>query len=112
MKKFISIVLTIIFLIVGIVMLPTTLSENESYLPKEETLCESTFTSQSTCTTIVSAIKSGVPTDFVYVVYTTKTGKKYHSRKSCSGLSPAKAIYETPIKEATARGLTPCFKCC
>ena len=111
MKKFVSIVLTIIFLFIGVVTLPTSPSENESYLPQEETLCQSTVTSQSVSTTIISAIKSGVPTDFVYIVYTTKTGKRYHSRKSCSGLSSAKAIYEAPIKEATARGLTACLKC-
>ncbi len=45
------------------------------------------------------------------IVYTTETGTKYHSAKSCSGLSKAKAIYETALSKAKANGLTPCSKC-
>ena len=44
-------------------------------------------------------------------VYITETGKKYHSRESCSGLNNAKAIYDSTISEAKNRGLTPCSKC-
>jgi len=45
------------------------------------------------------------------IVYTTKTGKKYHKIKTCSGLSNAKAIYETPLKDAKNNGLTACSIC-
>ena len=45
------------------------------------------------------------------VVYTTKTGKKYHSTKKCSGLSNANAIYESKLNDAKNKGLTPCSKC-
>lgn len=44
-------------------------------------------------------------------VYTTKTGKRYHSTKTCPGLSQANAIYETPLEKAKEDGLTPCQKC-
>lgn len=44
-------------------------------------------------------------------VYTTKTGKRYHSTKTCPGLSQANAIYETPLEKAKENGLTPCQKC-
>lgn len=45
------------------------------------------------------------------IVYTTKTGKRYHSRKTCSGLSNANAIYESTLSQAKGKGLTPCAKC-
>ena len=45
------------------------------------------------------------------VVYITKTGKKYHSRKNCSGLSNANAIFDSTLAEAEGKGLTPCSKC-
>lgn len=44
-------------------------------------------------------------------VYTTATGKKYHSTKNCSGLSNAKAIYESTLSAAKDKGLGPCSKC-
>lgn len=44
-------------------------------------------------------------------VYTTATGKKYHSTKHCSGLSNAKAIYESTLSAAKNSGLGPCSKC-
>ena len=44
-------------------------------------------------------------------VYVTETGKKYHSTKSCSGLSNAKAVYEATLTEAQSRNLGPCSKC-
>ena len=44
-------------------------------------------------------------------VYVTETGKKYHSRSSCSGLSRAKAIYTSTLQNAKNRGLGPCSKC-
>lgn len=44
-------------------------------------------------------------------VYITETGKKYHSRSSCSGLSRAKAIYTSTLQNAKNRGLGPCSKC-
>ena len=45
------------------------------------------------------------------IVFTTKTGKKYHSTKKCSGLSNANAIYESKLNDAKNKGLTPCAKC-
>lgn len=44
-------------------------------------------------------------------VYTTATGKKYHSTKNCSGLSNAKAIYDSTLEDAKNQGLEPCSKC-
>lgn len=44
-------------------------------------------------------------------VYITKTGKKYHSTKNCSGLNNANEIYDSTLSEAQAKGLTPCSKC-
>ena len=44
-------------------------------------------------------------------VYTTATGKKYHSTKNCSGLSNANAIYDSTLEDAENQGLTPCSKC-
>ena len=46
------------------------------------------------------------------IVYTTKTGKKYHLRTSCTGLNNAKTIYESTLSSAKSRGLTPCSICC
>ena len=44
-------------------------------------------------------------------VYITKTGKKYHSTKDCSGLSNAKEVLAVSRDEALRRGLTPCKVC-
>lgn len=45
------------------------------------------------------------------IVYTTKTGKKYHSSKSCPGLSRAKAIYKSTLSNAIGQELGACKKC-
>lgn len=45
------------------------------------------------------------------IVYITKTGKKYHSRTSCNGLSNANEIYQSTLSSAVGAGLTPCSKC-
>ena len=60
-----------------------------------------------------SSIVSSQPTNNTdsTTVYITETGKKYHSRKSCSGLSRAKDIYETTLSSARQSGLGPCSKC-
>ena len=44
-------------------------------------------------------------------VYITKTGKKYHLKKSCDGLENAHAIYKTTKSKAKSRGLTLCKIC-
>lgn len=44
-------------------------------------------------------------------VYTTATGKKYHSRRSCPGLSHARKIYKTTVSNAKSQGLTKCKIC-
>lgn len=45
------------------------------------------------------------------VVYITATGSKYHSTTSCSGLSNAKALYETTLVEAIENGYEACKIC-
>lgn len=44
-------------------------------------------------------------------VYTTKTGTKYHSTSSCSGLNNANEIFTGTESDAIAKGLTKCSKC-
>ena len=44
-------------------------------------------------------------------VYITRTGSKYHSETSCSGLNRAKSIYSCSESEAQSRGLTKCSIC-
>lgn len=44
-------------------------------------------------------------------VYTTATGKKYHSTKSCKGLNNARNIYEKNESDAINSGLTKCDLC-
>jgi len=51
--------------------------------------------------------KPAVSNNQSYVVYRTRTGKKYH-RAGCSYL---KSIIETTVSEAQAMGLGPCSKC-
>ena len=45
------------------------------------------------------------------IVYITETGKKYHTDKSCRGLSNAKNILSVDLNEAKGRGLEPCSYC-
>ena len=42
-------------------------------------------------------------------VFRTRTGKKYH-RGSCSYLR--RSSFPLPLKDAKARGLEPCSRCC
>lgn len=44
-------------------------------------------------------------------VYVTATGKKYHSTKSCRGLSRAKSVSSESLGDAETSGLTPCSLC-
>ena len=44
-------------------------------------------------------------------VYITKTGKKYHLDKHCSGLRNANTIYKSTKAEAKKKGLTACKIC-
>lgn len=44
-------------------------------------------------------------------VYTTKTGKKYHSAKDCTGLNSANNIYSETESSAKSKGLTRCSIC-
>lgn len=110
MKKTIYVVLTVVLMFVSFVVTPTFKSEKTPLFSQEETLCEVTVLYKP-ANTNVSWIKSGIPTHFVRNVFTTETGKKYHSKKSCSGLSQAKAIYEEALDKALDSGLTPCSKC-
>ena len=41
-------------------------------------------------------------------VYTTKTGKKYHYKKSCKGLNNANSIISITLSKAKSQGLTLC----
>lgn len=45
------------------------------------------------------------------IVYTTRTGSKYHSRKSCPTLSRSRVIYSKTLSEAKAEGLDACKVC-
>jgi hypothetical protein len=69
------------------------------------------------CYIAVASYSTDALSDGIYentnsqIVYTTKTGKRYHSRKTCSGLSNANAIYESTLSQAKGKGLTPCAKC-
>ena len=110
MKRVFKFILITVILIVGIVTLPSAPSPTSPSVQQGEALCQSTVSSEVVDTT-VSFVKSGLPTHFEATVYTTETGKKYHSAKSCPGLSNAKEIYETPLKEAKEKGLTECLKC-
>ena len=51
------------------------------------------------------------PDTSTQTVYITKTGKKYHSRKTCPGLSNAKAVYDSTLSDAKSSGLEACSKC-
>lgn len=44
-------------------------------------------------------------------VWITATGKRYHSRSSCSGLSRARSKWTVTISRARAKGLTACHIC-
>ena len=60
----------------------------------------------------ISKIVNNTPQNTVSkTVYTTATGKRYHSTKNCSGLSNANAIYDSTLQDAQNQGLTPCAKC-
>jgi DNA-entry nuclease len=44
-------------------------------------------------------------------VLITKSGKRYHSTSTCSGLKNAKAVFESSLLDAQNKGLTPCSIC-
>lgn len=56
-------------------------------------------------------VKSSSQTQNSQNVFITQTGKKYHSSRSCRGLSNANAIYETTLSDAQSTGLSPCSWC-
>ena len=96
--------------VVQTISIPTTTSKNT----------ETSNTNTSVTTTVTTSVKSTVtskPIENVQqesnsqIVYITATGKKYHSTKSCSGLSNAKAIYDSTLSEAKSKNLGPCSKC-
>ncbi len=74
---------------------------------------KATYTQPKTCKyckkTSGKPLKKVVSTS--KTVYTTETGKKYHSSKNCSGLSRAKNIYKSSLSNAKASGLGACEKC-
>lgn len=74
----------------------------------ETTSSTTTTTTPSTETTTNNNTQQDTSSETVYV---TATGKKYHSTKSCSGLSNANAIYESTLSDAEEDGLEPCKKC-
>jgi len=83
---------------------------------KEETTPEPAISSKPEETTAVPSTtakpeEDTTQNDISQIVYITKTGKKYHSTKNCSGLNNANAIYDSTLSEALDRGLTPCSKC-
>jgi len=70
-----------------------------------------TSSSQSTSTKPESSTGNTTQENTSQKVYITKTGKRYHSTKSCSGLNNANAIFDSTIAEAKNKNLTPCSKC-
>jgi DNA-entry nuclease len=58
-----------------------------------------------------TVVEPGSQTDEQIIVFTTKSGKKYHLSRECSGLANAGEIYEKTETEATAQGLTLCSIC-
>ena len=48
--------------------------------------------------------KPGAP-----VYYTTRTGRKYHADRNCSGLRSATTLFEARTRPS---GLAPCHLCC
>lgn len=44
-------------------------------------------------------------------VYITRTGKRYHSSRYCSGLNRARSITRVPVGNARGRGLSKCKLC-
>ncbi len=55
--------------------------------------------------------QTNTTTPITSTVYTTATGKKYHSSKGCRGLSNAKNIYTSTLSDAQSLGLDPCSIC-
>ncbi len=83
---------------------------------KESTTTAEGYTGDTYCINCKTIIKSGekipkIEKTTSETVYITETGQKYHSRKSCPGLSRANAIYETTLEKAQKQGFTPCSKC-
>lgn len=66
----------------------------------------STSTTTSTSTSKPSTSKPS--TSNSKTVYITKTGKKYHYKKNCRGLSNANSIQTTTLSKAKSQGLTLC----
>lgn len=84
---------------------PSSTSSSNLNIPKDEITSKSTTTTRLEKTTTVNIQPNSA------TVYITATGKKYHSTKSCSGLSNAKAIYDSTLSAAISKGLEPCSKC-
>ena len=59
----------------------------------------------------IKSIKTLSSTNVTTTVYTTATGTKYHSTKSCRGLANANKIYSTSLSDAKSQGLEPCKLC-
>lgn len=77
---------------------------NHAYTNGKCSVCGAKNPEESTSSTVQENTNS-------QIVYTTKTGKRYHSSKTCSSLSNANAIYESTLSQAKDKGLTPCATC-
>ncbi len=118
LNKSLSIVLAVVLLFGGALAMPT------SKTPTNNTgtqITENGFSGDTYCKTCGIKIASGEATPKTedstqqennsQTVYITKTGRRYHSTKRCSGLNNANEIYDSTLSEAQGLGLTPCSKC-
>ena len=98
--------------------------EENTPTPKPTATAKPTITAQATAGATAKPTTTAKPTakptvkptennqeDNSKIVYTTKTGKKYHSTKSCRGLNNANTIYDSTLSEAKNKNLAPCDIC-
>ncbi len=110
-----SIVLALVLLFAGTLTTPSSEvppnSNGDSQIHGTIPPGTSYTTSKATTSKTTAFVEDPPQDNLSRTVYVTKTGKKYHLTKRCSGLSNANAIYEATLSEAKSRGLTPCSKC-
>ena len=84
-------------------------TDKSSYQKIGSTKPGSTSSSSSSSKPSTSKPSTSKPsTSTSKTVYITKTGKKYHYKKTCRGLSNANSITSTTLSKAKSQGLTLC----